>query len=56
VGDSLTLLDMFLRGLGVGAAAVLGLSSLQPGVSQDQRGTVSRPSQVERGERPQWAR
>jgi AraC-like DNA-binding protein len=37
VGDSLTLLDMFLRGLGSGAILILGGVALRPGVSRDQR-------------------
>lgn len=37
VPDSPTLIDIYLRGLAAGAAAVLALSTLRPGVSRDQR-------------------
>src|SRR5438270_5986300 len=37
VGDSVILLDMFLRGLAVSAMVMLGVSASRAGVSRDQR-------------------
>ena len=40
MGDSLTLIDIFLRGLAVGAMAVLALGALRAGVNRDQRTAI----------------